>query len=85
MNAEKENCLFCNIPKSRIAIENEQDYAIFDNFPVTPLYALIIPKRHVEDFFGINDQELPHCRALIEELRRRIVSEDPSVNGFNIV
>src|SRR5687768_16629104 len=84
MNAENQTCLFCNISKSRIAVENEQAYAIFDGFPVTPLHSLIIPKRHIEDFFSITDQELLHCRALIAELRQKIMSEDGLVDGFNI-
>jgi diadenosine tetraphosphate (Ap4A) HIT family hydrolase len=84
MNAKIETCLFCNIPKSRIAIENEQAYAMFDGFPVTPFHGLIIPKRHVEDFFGMTDQELLYCKELIGELRQKIVSEDQSVDAFNI-
>jgi diadenosine tetraphosphate (Ap4A) HIT family hydrolase len=84
MNAENETCVFCNIPKSRITLENDQAFAIFDGFPITPLHGLIIPKRHVEDFFGITDHELLHCRGLIEKLRQKIVCEDPSVDGFNI-
>lgn len=84
MSVKNENCLFCNVPTSRIAVENDQAYAIFDGFPVTPLHGLIIPKRHVDDFFGLSDEELLDCRALIEELRQKILSEDPSVNAFNI-
>jgi diadenosine tetraphosphate (Ap4A) HIT family hydrolase len=84
MNAKNETCLFCNILQSRITIENDHAYAIFDGFPVTPLHGLIIPKRHVEDFFAMTDEELLYCRALIEELRQKIMSEDRLVDGFNI-
>lgn len=55
-----------------------------DLHPVTPGHVLVIPVRHVEDFFGMTREEKTDCAALVEELRGRILNEDPSVAGFNV-
>lgn len=77
-------CLFCNIEPSRVLVENEWAYAIHDGFPVTELHSLIIPKRHVADYFGLSDTELLACDALIRLLRVAIQDEDHLVEGYNI-
>ena len=46
-------CLFCQIPLERIIAQNDLAYAIRDGFPVTPLHTLIIPKRHLVDYFEL--------------------------------
>lgn len=79
-----EPCLFCSIPRERVIAANDLAYAIRDGFPVTPLHTLVIPKRHVEDFFGLTSDELVACRSLLLELRGSIQAEDPGVAGFNI-
>ena len=83
--AQREaGCLFCEIAATRIVAQNELAYAIRDAFPVTPLHTLIIPKRHVVDYFGLFQPEINAANALIRELRVDIASIDPDVNGFNI-
>jgi diadenosine tetraphosphate (Ap4A) HIT family hydrolase len=79
-----DDCIFCCLPEVRIIMDNELSFAVRDGFPVTPLHTLIIPRRHVEDYFGLTDDELLACHALIHEIRRSIHSEDPSVEGFNV-
>ena len=44
-------CLFCNSKISGIAHENELAYASYDTYPVSEHHCLIIPKRHVVDYF----------------------------------
>jgi diadenosine tetraphosphate (Ap4A) HIT family hydrolase len=55
------SCLFCEISNERIVAENDLAYAVHDGFPVTELHTLIIPKRHVEDYFGLTQEELLAC------------------------
>ena len=50
-------CLFCNVSSARVISENELAYAVRDGFPVTELHTLIIPKRHVEGYFGLTKEE----------------------------
>ena len=45
------DCLFCNISKERIILENDLAYAIHDGFPVTEMHSLVIPRRHIYDYF----------------------------------
>jgi ATP adenylyltransferase len=77
-------CLFCEIPRERIILENELAYAIRDGFPVTPLHTLVIPKRHVENYFGLTDLELIACNQLVHLARDQILLQDQTVEGFNI-
>ena len=78
------SCPFCTIPISRIIAGNELAFAIRDGFPVTELHTLVIPKRHIADWFGLTAEELLACDELIKSERERIVAADPSVSGFNI-
>jgi ATP adenylyltransferase len=81
MNSE---CLFCNIPQERIVLENDLAYAIRDGFPVTKMHSIIIPKRHIKDYFDLSKDELLACDHLIRSLKEEINNSDSSVNGFNI-
>jgi len=82
--AKDQSCLFCTIPVQRIIASNEFAYAIRDGFPVTPLHTLVIPKRHVDDYFGLSREELLACHELLLRLRTEISSEDAEVDGFNV-
>ena len=79
-----EDCLFCNIPPVRIVLENELAYAVRDGYPVTEMHSLIIPKRHIQDYFDLTTEELIACDQLIRSLKDEISNSDNSVNGFNI-
>ena len=54
-------CLFCNSKISGIAHENELAYASYDTYPVSNLHCLIIPKRHLSDYFDLTNEELVAC------------------------
>jgi diadenosine tetraphosphate (Ap4A) HIT family hydrolase len=85
LNLTKEqSCLFCDIPADRIILENTFAYAIRDGFPVTLMHTLIIPKRHVVDYFGLDESEREACDQLLRELRTSILDSDTNVEGFNI-
>ena len=84
MEEETTECLFCNIPKERIIAENEYAYAIHDGFPVTERHSLIVPKRHVSEYFGLTNDELIGCDSLLRTVREEILAADDSVGGFNI-
>ena len=82
-NIEKP-CLFCFMPKERIVASCALVYAIDDGFPVTEGHTLVIPKRHVVDFFGLTHEELFACNEMLKSLRESIMVRDPTVKGFNI-
>jgi len=77
-------CLFCNIKESGPADENTFAYASYDTYPVSELHCLIIPKRHVKDYFELTSDEVIACNELIKKIKEEILLKDPSVKGFNI-
>jgi len=83
MNNINNTCVFCN-SGNRVIIENEFAYAILDSYPVTPGHTLIIPKRHFSDYFNITEKELLSINALLLEMRKQLLEEDKSIEGFNI-
>ena len=77
-------CLFCNIDKSECAYENNLAYASYDSYPVSKHHCLIIPKRHIKDYFDLSNDELIACDELIKIVKQEILSKDQSVIGFNL-
>ena len=77
-------CLFCNAKESGIAAENEFAYASYDTYPVSDFHCLIIPKRHVKDYFEMSDEELLACNDLITKIKNEILAKDKTVKAFNI-
>ena len=77
-------CLFCNIKKSVLAYENNLAYASYDTYPVSKHHCLIIPKRHIKDYFDLNNKELIACNDLIKIVKKEILEKDKLVKGFNL-
>ena len=77
-------CLFCDIKKSGCAYENELAYASYDSYPVTKHHCLIIPKRHIKDYFDLSNDELVACNEIIQIIKKEIIKKDPTVKGFNL-
>ena len=77
-------CLFCNSKESGIAHQNDLAYASYDSYPVSDLHCLIIPKRHIKDYFELNNDELVACNELIKIVKDEIYAKDKSVKAFNI-
>ena len=77
-------CLFCNAKESGIAAENKFAYASYDSYPVSDFHCLIIPKRHVKDYFEMSDEELLACNDLIIKIKNEILAKDKTVKAFNI-
>ena len=77
-------CLFCNSKISGIAHENNLAYASYDTYPVSEFHCLIIPKRHVIDYFELTDEELVACNDLIKVIKEEILIKDKNVKAFNI-
>ena len=79
-----KDCLFCNLPKKRIIDEDEFMVVIKDGFPVTKHHTLIIPKRHVADYFGLHQPELNSLNSMLQKHKDLITKKDKTVTGFNI-
>ena len=77
-------CLFCNIQKSVCDHENELAYASYDSYPVSGHHCLVIPKRHMKDYFDLTNEELLACNNLIKIVKNEIINKDNTVTGFNL-
>ena len=77
-------CLFCNFVENDSAHENDLAYSSYDTYPVADLHCLVIPKRHVKDYFDLTNEELIACNDLIKITKDEIIKKDKSVTGFNI-
>ena len=77
-------CLFCNINNKDLVFNNEFAFASFDSYPVSKYHSLIVPKRHILDYFELTNDELLACNDLIKKIKKKIQNEDKTVDGFNI-
>ena len=65
-------CLFCNIKEDGLLHENELAYASYDSYPVSKFHCLIIPKRHIKNYFELTKNELVACDQLIKIIKNEI-------------
>jgi ATP adenylyltransferase len=77
-------CVFCTIDQKQVIASNSVAHAVRDTSPVTPLHTLVLPNRHVADYFELEPEEGQAIAHLLEEMRRDILARDPTVAGFNI-
>ena len=81
----KDACLFCAAETLvRAVAYHGTAFAVADRFPVTEGHLLVIPRRHVADWFALNDGERRDAETLLLRLRERILAGDPTVSGFNV-
>ena len=84
MNSSNE-CIFCEIAKTdRVIDQTDYCFVIRDAFPVTEGHTLIIPKRHVADYFDLNPDETSDIQQLLQKHKAQIERKDESADGFNI-
>ena len=77
-------CIFCNVKKQEIIYENDYAFVSYDSYPVSKFHSLVIPKRHIKNFFDLNDKELYACNELIKKIKLKIENDDNLVEGFNL-
>ena len=84
MSDPNNPCLFCNIHSEGIELENKLAYASYDSYPVSKFHCLIIPKRHIKNYFELTKNELVACDQLIKIIKNEILKNDHKVKGFNL-
>ena len=77
-------CIFCKIKIEELQFENNLAFSSKDSFPVSKYHSLIIPKRHVDNYFDLTQEEVLACNELILKTKQYILKHDPSIKGFNI-
>ena len=84
MSDPNNPCIFCKTNQNELIFENDLAYASSDSYPVSQFHSLVVPKRCIENYFELNEKEILACNDLIKRLKKKIISEDKSVEGFNI-
>ena len=77
-------CLFCNTDKKEYIFENDLAFATFDLYPVSKFHVLIVPKRHVKNYFELSNDEFVACNKMIMLSKNKIEQDDQTIEGFNI-
>jgi diadenosine tetraphosphate (Ap4A) HIT family hydrolase len=74
-------CPFCE----RVAAEGASTTVVSfaDAFPVSHGHTLVVPRRHVADFFRLSDREQQEAWRLVDAVRARLEREHRP-DGFNI-
>ena len=77
-------CPFCDrVENAEFAESSEQTVAFPDAFPVTPGHHLLVPRRHLVDFFQLTPEEQADLWRLLAKLRNRLFREY-SPDGINV-
>lgn len=79
-----KECIFCNLKERKILFENNLAIAFHDSFPVTEYHSLIIPRRHVKDYFELVQAEVNAINTIVNQIRIELLKKDPTISGFNI-
>ena len=91
MNERRKQCPFCTLmygPDQRrddiTTGFNDEWIAVKDNYPVTEGHTLLIPLRHIESPFELWGDEMLAFIRLLKAQKRQLISNDESIEGFNI-
>jgi len=82
------NCIFCSIVEGRIpayVIYQDGYYlAIMDRYPSAKGHVLILPKRHVADIYGLNQDEAAALIPLAQKIAAKL-QDKLGMDGLNLV
>lgn len=82
------NCIFCDIVNGKedaeILYENDEVISFLDIRPVNYGHALVVPKKHFENFSSLPDSNLKELISATQFLSEKIVSS-LEADGFNVI
>ncbi len=83
------DCLFCKINAreipSEIVYEDEQVLVFKDINPLAPVHLLVIPKKHIDDLNGIQEEDeklLAHLMMVIKEMAKEYGVQE---SGYRVI
>lgn len=66
------NCIFCKIVKGEIPAtklwEDEKYFVFLDKSPINPGHTLVLPKKHTDYIFDLNDKEYTKLMLKAKEI-----------------
>lgn len=78
-----EECPFCRLEDRACVLESELSCVIRDAYPVNVGHLLIIPKRHVSNFFDLRPNEVADLMSLLWQAKEELANEYHP-DGFNV-
>jgi len=78
-----DRCPFCAVEQERVFHTGRLVVGIWDNFPVSPGHALIIPKRHVVGWFDATSQERLELTEAIA-MAKTAIERNHKPDAFNV-
>ena len=82
VNTRISECSFCT-PKNNVILETALAYSLFDKYPISKGHTLIIPKRHVSNYFDLSLNEQIACQLNLNKLKE-IIDKDYHPDGYNV-
>ena len=78
------NCIFCN-PRKNLTLltESATAYAIYDGYPASKGHVLVIPKRHVSNYFDLPFKEQSACWLMVNKVQE-LIGKEFAPDGFNV-
>lgn len=88
MSMNPNDCLFCKIAKGEIAskkvYEDNDAIAFLDINPANRGHCLVVPKKHFENIYDIDDKTLEKVIIIAKNLSK-LIKEKLECNGVNLV
>ena len=82
MGEEELNCPFCS-QTGEVVLVSGLCFARWDKYPVTEGHLLIIPKRHISDYFSATAKEKAALWALVDKAKT-LLDERFKPDGYNV-
>ena len=77
------SCPFCHPNPNLVVHQTDETLTLWDGYPVSPGHALIVPCRHVADWFEATTDE-QHALTEALAIARKTIQEKHQPDGFNI-
>jgi diadenosine tetraphosphate (Ap4A) HIT family hydrolase len=78
------DCPFCSpSTDSTLVTESAQAYALADKYPVTEGHTLVLPKRHVNNYFDLSEREQTACWIMVNRVQS-LLQDKHDPDGFNV-
>lgn len=79
-----KDCYFCKcLKEKKIILENDLSFTIFDGYPVNKGHMLIIPKRHIKDWWETTPDEKMAIIDLLDKAKK-LIDKEYKPDGYNI-
>ncbi|WEV70437.1 HIT family protein [Lactobacillus sp. ESL0785] len=88
MDELDKDCLFCKIIRGEVpsytVFENDDVKAFLDLSQVNPGHTLMVPKKHITNFFDYTSEDARRFLQYIPVIANAVKKFDPKITGMNI-